>query len=633
MRLPVLIALSLVFFSLSPVHAADTNIREKPYRGSLEIISDRTHLDINADATYTETVSFTAKILDKTALERMREQNITFAKSLSDVVILSAATMKASGKVLPVPKENYQVESGSGESGAKPMISDLVTKTIIFPNLEVNDTISLSYRFVQREATYAGQFSDEAAFSREAIVDQSEFSVTAPASLPLRVESHDVDGGATKAPVGYHSWVWHFQNHTLAVPQSASEVDALEYAPHILVSTYSDYGALAHAYDLRARPQAIVTPRVKNLANEITQHTTTKLQTVEALYTWVAKHIAYEYNLVGVGAVVPHDTDHILDNKIGDCKDHALLLQTLLAAKGIQSTASLIDTGTTYHLPNLPILNRFDHVITYIPSLKLYLDSTNQPLPLGVLPIHESGKPTIHISPFDGISYTPPSDILDNTSQTVAETTYHEDGSADGTISSTFRGEAAADLRSTMGMLETSPYRSTIVKKLLEKSGLRGYGSYTYDNTNVNTNLYHTQVKFHIDNALDLSGPGALGFFPPVLGQDVPISAFMLRTASSDRPEHGFLCLSAADTITVIAHLPKTLRVLALPATLHLSGPHQTYDSTYTQDGNIVTSKRNIMITVPSNVCESTDYDDMKSQDTAILKDLKKQLLFTTSSP
>ena len=37
---------------------------------------------------------------------------------------------------------------------------------------------------------------------------------------------------------------------------------------------------------------------------------------------------------MGIGAVVPRDMDVVLDAKMGDCKDHATVMQALLASHG-----------------------------------------------------------------------------------------------------------------------------------------------------------------------------------------------------------------------------------------------------------------------------------------------------------
>ena len=85
----------------------------------------------------------------------------------------------------------------------------------------------------------------------------------------------------------------------------------------------------------------------------------------------------------------------MLANRYGDCKDHAALLEALLAAAGIDSTGALINSDNAYRLPRVPTLGVFNHVITYVPSLDLYLDSTAESIAAGYLPSSDLGKPVL----------------------------------------------------------------------------------------------------------------------------------------------------------------------------------------------------------------------------------------------
>jgi hypothetical protein len=110
----------------------------------------------------------------------------------------------------------------------------------------------------------------------------------------------------------------------------------------------------------------------------------------------VSKNIRYVGFEIGQGGVVPHPADEIIDAQYGDCKDHVTLLQALLAAKGIVSEGALVNAGDDYWKPGIPLpIGLFDHIITYIPGAKIFVDSTAQYAPFGVLPPQEEGKPAL----------------------------------------------------------------------------------------------------------------------------------------------------------------------------------------------------------------------------------------------
>ena len=107
----------------------------------------------------------------------------------------------------------------------------------------------------------------------------------------------------------------------------------------------------------------------------------------KALYEWVSAHIRYVNIVLGAGGYKPHKAADVLKNGYGDCKDHVMLLEALLAAKGIKSSPVLIRAGVNlYKLPPAPSPFVFDHLITYMPEFQLYLDSTARYAPFGVLP-------------------------------------------------------------------------------------------------------------------------------------------------------------------------------------------------------------------------------------------------------
>ena len=158
-------------------------------------------------------------------------------------------------------------------------------------------------------------------------------------------------------------------------------VSALDDGPLVVASTFKDYGAVAAAFNVRAAPKAAVTPAIKRLADELTKNAHGQREQAKAIYDWVAVNIQYAGDDVGVGPVVPHAADLVLKNKMGDCKDHSILLQALLAAKGIASSPVLINAGNAYSLPPVASADVFDHMISYIPGLNQYADSTSRYTP------------------------------------------------------------------------------------------------------------------------------------------------------------------------------------------------------------------------------------------------------------
>ena len=268
-------------------------------------------------------------------------------------------------------------------------------------------------------------------FSKFLVYEDAKVSINVPVnSLDLHVFSNAVKGGRIEDKDGRAQWVWNFENHDPVVPE-LNWVDALDYAPRIVVSTFKDYAAIAAAYEERARPKARVTEKVRALADELTTNIVDSRGKAKALYTWVAQNIRFAGNYMGVGSVVPHDVDEILANRLGDCKDHVVLLQALLEAVGIESSPVLINSGSSFKLPDVASTTPLDHVITYISSLDLYVDSTSRYCPFGLLPLSDCGKPAVHTSKYTESSKLLMSPLKYDTlcSTTKMSLDIHDDGS------------------------------------------------------------------------------------------------------------------------------------------------------------------------------------------------------------
>jgi hypothetical protein len=174
-------------------------------------------------------------------------------------------------------------------------------------------------------------------------------------------------------------------------------------------SSFKTYAEVGRSYQERAYPKTQITPDIQALANQLTQYSKSDKDKVRKLYNWVAHNIRYVGIYLGAGGVVPHDAQSILTNRYGDCKDHVVLLEALLRAVGIESSPALINAQRTYILPKLATTGVFDHVITYVPSLDLFLDSTSRFAPMGTLPNSDMQKPVV-ITATGEVKHTPAED-------------------------------------------------------------------------------------------------------------------------------------------------------------------------------------------------------------------------------
>jgi transglutaminase-like putative cysteine protease len=336
-----------------PTSAATDEAKTAPFVGYTKYLRYDSDFRVNADGTDVETDEFALKVLTEQGVAAANQAFVRFSDRLQDATILSAYTLKADGRRIDAPPTNFQVQSNTGKGKAAPIFSDIRTKTVALPDVAVGDTIVFSYRVTAKEAVFPGNFSMLRAFSPYQVFDEARITLSAPASLEMRVYTRAVKGGEVGIKNGRREWSWTYRNPEIIKPEP-SAVSILDDGPLVVASTFKDYGALGAAYDSRARAKAKVTPQIKHLADEVTGNAATPRDQAKAIYDWVATNITYAPNAVGQGSVVPHDADEILANKMGDCKDHTALMKALLAAKGIASVPVLINGGLAYALPPAP---------------------------------------------------------------------------------------------------------------------------------------------------------------------------------------------------------------------------------------------------------------------------------------
>ncbi len=608
--------------SASDSRADDTP--DQPFPGYAKYVRYRVNYRVNADGTDVQTREWALKVLTEQGIAIANQASVSFSDRLESAEILSAYTLKADGRRLEVPATNFQVESNTGKGKTAPMFSDIKTRTVAFPEVAVGDTVVLSYQVTQREPTFPGNFSMMQSFSPFEVYDDAEISLSAPASLAMKTYANGVKGGETGVKDGRREWSWSYRNSQLVRPE-ASAVSILDYGPLVVATTFKDYGALASAYDARARAKAKVTDRTRKLADQLTLNLHTPYEQAKALYDWVASNIEYAPNAVGVGSVVPHEADQILANRMGDCKDHTTLLETLLAAKGIASTPVLINAGYAYNLPPAPAVDIFNHLIIYIPALDLYADSTSKYTPFGILPLEDSDKPVVHTEDFAEIRRTPSTDPKASGFDVSTVMNLHPDGTADGETKVTTSGLFSDQARAGMSYLQPN-MEDSVIRQGLARGGYSGTGTLTKDDPKNLNASYRYSVKYRLDDALNLPGPGAMPVRSP-LGGTGTVASFLDEVNQPDRTIN-FQCLGGYSKESYLIRLPKGVEVMAMPKDVQIQGKSATYKATYRQHRDTLVVTRELDDHTRGNVCTPAYAKEFKTFAAAVRRNLRGQVLY-----
>ena len=601
---------------LPPKEAVDLSSRtEKLYR---------THV-LSADGTEVLTQTVVVRVLRADALEQLKTYTISHSASVQKLDVLEAYTLKAGGRRIPVPKGNTQVNTDSGQGGGGPLFSDWRRVSVTFPDLAVGDAVSIRYRLTTKEALFPGQFSVFDTFARYTAYDDVRVTVDMPASMPLRYAAKGLQEHVQQR--GQRRLIeWTFQNpQPLTTDRKDWTVWDLDAEPYYALSTFTSYREIAERYVQRATPHAAVTPRVRELAASIVGEQTDRREQARLVYEWVSRTITYGGNCVGIGAVVPRDLNVVLDNRMGDCKDHATLLQALLAARGIDSHQVLVNAGNLYRLFELPVVAQVNHVINYVPELKLFMDATAKDRPYNTLSFTVQDKPVL--AAVAGLPDRTPPDPGTNEQKMVTTLVLRNDGGAEGTVRVELQGEFAIDVRSAFRRLSREKVQG-MVKEVFAGSNLQAVGTVTHDDPEPLSDRFTYQANFDVKRLIAPTGSGAIQIAPMFL-TPASVARFVQGSAVDAKATHDGACRSGRSVETYDIQLPPRMEVLAVPQGTAFNTRLVGYESSYTQpSSHQIIATRTLDDRSPGNVCPGAVRREFRDALVPVWDDLRQQVLY-----
>lgn len=590
---------------------------------AIRIVSYSENHVIGIDGKDVATIAASIRVLKTNALADAKQTTLSFSRSAERIDVLEAYTLKANGKRLPVPRSSWQIRKDEGHKGATAMFSDHSSISLVFPDLAVGDTTVLKYRKSTIDPLFPGKLSIDQSFSRSLPFDHAVVSVEAPAAMHLQYAARDMQESVVSKG-GRQYLVWTLQNQVAQLSERKDwTVVDMEAEPGVAVSSFTDWADLARSYVKRATPKAAVTPRLRQLSAQIVGERTTVEAKTHAIYDWVSQNITYGGNCVGIGAVVPRDMDVVLDAKMGDCKDHATLMQALLASQGIASEQVLVNAGNVYKLPKIVVASTVNHVINYVPELNLFLDSTDGRTVFGRLAITDQDKPVLSAS--SDVPARTPVDKGDHSQVVSSRLHIDNDGSVEGDIAVKVTGRFAELARQRLlnvGKDEQARY----IREAFRRYGLEADGTFDFDDPHPLVDHFSYKGTFKVRKAVSYPGSGGLRIVP-WLYTEGPVGRFAEQALLPVEPQDT-VCLPATSKEEYVITLPEKFQVLSLPEGAKVDNKFLSYESRYSLEGRELKATRTLNDRSPGNIC-SADVTKLISEALRpVLDDMRQQLLY-----
>jgi transglutaminase-like putative cysteine protease len=366
----------------------------------------------------------------------------------------------------------------------------------VFKNLEEGDIIELEGTSIYSIAanTIANEYYTRTYLNFDAPVYYEKYEVAVPEGKYFGFYNHKLEGEVQKSnDRGFDFYKWEYQY----IPGVASEeapIDKMDKWASIMVSTMPDWSKLVTWYERKTYRKLEAGYEVKEILDSIIKPGMTQQQKVETIYNYLTREIKYSYVTFLQSGYVPKDPDQTVCSGIGDCKDVATLMITMLRQVGVESYYVLVKTNDYFHMKTLPSLY-FNHAIAgyYIDGKLNFLDMTTDFYPYYILPtmdanawallIKEGQKELIRL-PEDNI------DSLKNTASITINAQLKKDRSISLQVSAVHRGSIGGNIREVLTQRNKDEQKNYVLKMM---------GKGLFENLNVES--------YSFDNLQEISAP------------------------------------------------------------------------------------------------------------------------------
>ena len=558
------------------------------------------HYDVAANGTYVRTLHLERHAATNNEASALAVLPWQYDTARARVDVLDAYTLKADGRKVAADPASFRdlPLDGPAAAWAPPTVRQ---KLIRFPGVTAGDSMVLDLREHVFKPRLPGIFSLALMFDRTQLWD-----VRVTFSLPaaMKLDADAVGPVASKVSDGAEvTYAWRYRT-TSFLPLEVTMLAPIERLPRLIVTTAASWEQVAHAYAAAALPQEALTSRVSDTAALVTQGLTDPRAMAERLYDWVGSHIAFLPVPLGDAEIPPQTADAVLKAKAGDSAGVAVLLASLLKAKGIDSKLALISIDSTYHLSVPAPFSQLSHVLLYLPQFRTYADATAGSLPFGVLPFDEYGKPVLYaVTRGDVLGTIPmlPPDAATATFVTTAHLTPNDMVVGDSRTEAT--GPFQLALRTTAASVAAGNAEPAADAQL-QALGEAGTGR------------FDAPAAASTGAPYALSGHFAVSVWSLLNDQDrltMPIGLRLLPRPGDfligplDAPDlpasEPTTCFPGRDVSTVTLDVAPKYRVLQLPPDRKIANDAFSYESHWSVQGQAVTVRREMVSRVTKPVC------------------------------
>lgn len=589
MKLNKTALLTALTFS-SALLASQAYAAPKAAQVNYRVLKDAVALQINADGSYTETVTRVLQPLTVAGVSSIGHLEIQYPANFAAVKLLQDYTETASHKKVPVPASQIFNQTTQAAVQA-PFLSDGHVISVLYPAVTPGALVHLQYTITYKHPYLPGVYAASTVLSPKVPAQNVSLSITAPKGMKLyynaRGQWHQTytfkDGMQTMSATT--SW------DKVIVPP-ASSADITQYAPMAVLSTVNQWEDMAKAYNKLAAGTMKVTPAISALAHKIADGATGE-QAVERVYSWMQQNVdpfPVEYSNA---SFLPPSAQSTLERGMGDSNANVTLFCALLQALDIKAVPAMISqTNRFVAYPGVDPF-AFDYFLAYIPAYHQFIDTNALYAGANALPAEDQGRPVLITGDQPTFSSTPgpQPDVVQT--QAVRDVTLAANGDMDGTSTLTAAGFAAMSMRADALSDRTGRRLQTYVQNGFFLGGSAGsiHVVSVKDRDDLNKPV-QLVLNWHVDQAVI---PGKqMAFLPP--DQDAIAGDLVDFTSQSTRSVPSVVQPGTIDEVMHL-HLPAGMTPEQLPANQSLNTPFGSYTVSYKFADGVLDIEKRLQLT------------------------------------
>lgn len=351
-------------------------------------------------------------------------------------------------------------------------------------------------------------------------VEQSSFSVTAPASYKVRHKAINFQQSPVESEgeKGRKVLTWEVSGLHAIIDEYASP-DWIEMNPMVFtgptefeiekykgsMNNWEEFGRFVYSLKM-GRDQ--LPANVKQTVKDLTAGLTDQRAIVSRLYEYLQKNTRYISIQLGIGGWQPFDANYVATKAYGDCKALTNYMYSLLKEAGIPSHYTLIKAGRGRGniIADFPS-QQFNHVILCVPIGKdsIWLECTSQTVPAGYLGTFTSDRYALLVTNEGGkLVRTPKYALKDNLQIRKINAVLEPDATLKVNASTTYTGIQQESFHNLINDLSKDK-----VKEVLHESldfGTYDIASFDYKETKAALPVVEEKLDIAVANYATITG-------------------------------------------------------------------------------------------------------------------------------